>query len=70
MSYIKFVLSVRMSDAEGKITRTRISRIESDMADSNMLETNIIMHALSMVNKVEQESKGFPYAFPFIFKSR
>lgn len=70
MGYIKFVLGVRKTDAEGNTTRTVISRLESDMADTATLETNIIMHALSCRGKAETESKGFPYAFPFIFKSK
>ena len=47
MGYIKFVLSVRKTDDNGNTTRTVISRVESDMADTGMLETNLIMHALS-----------------------
>ena len=47
MGYIKFVLSVRKTDDKGNTTRTVISRVESDMADTGMLETNLIMHALS-----------------------
>ncbi|RHA57614.1 hypothetical protein [Bacteroides intestinalis] len=67
MGYIKFVLS-RTTDEQGNTTYARISRIESDMADTSMLETNLIMHALSAPGgKVEQESKGFPYAFSLIF---
>nr|DAD91223.1 MAG TPA: hypothetical protein [Siphoviridae sp. ctu3K14] len=47
MGYIKFVMSIRKRDEEGNTTRAVISRIESDMADTSMLETNLIMHALS-----------------------
>ncbi|RGN33875.1 hypothetical protein [Bacteroides oleiciplenus] len=47
MGYIKFVLSTRKTDADGNATTAVISRIESDMADTGMLETNLIMHALS-----------------------
>ena len=39
MGYIKFVLSVRKTDDKGNTTRTVISRVESDMADTGMLET-------------------------------
>lgn len=46
MGYIKFVLR-RTTDEQGNTTYARISRIESDMADTSMLETNLIMHALS-----------------------
>ena len=67
MAYIKFVLSLRRSDELGN-TRAVVSRIESDMADTDMLETNLIMHALAAKGgKVEQETKGFPYSFPLIF---
>ena len=45
MGYIKFVMSVRKSDEKGNTTRAVISRMESDMADTSMLETNLIMHA-------------------------
>lgn len=47
MGYIKFVLSTRKTDEVGNATRAVISRIESDMADNGMLETNLIMHSLS-----------------------
>lgn len=70
MGYIKFVLGVRKTDSEGNTSRAVISRFESDMADADLLETNIIMHALACKGKVETESKGFPYAFPLIFKSK
>lgn len=66
MGYIKFVMSVRKSDEKGSTTHAVISRMESDMADTSMLETNLIMHALPAPGgKVEQENKGFPYIFPF-----
>ena len=68
MAYIKFVLSLRRSDELGNTTRAVVSRIESDMAHTDMLETNLIMHALAAKGgKVEQETKGFPYSFPLIF---
>lgn len=68
MGYIKFVMSIRKSDEQGNTTRAVISRIESDMADTGMLETNLIMHALSAKGgKVETKVEGFPYAFPIIF---
>lgn len=67
MSYIKFVLSTRRTDDKGNATITVISRIESDMADTGMLETNLIMHALSAKGKVETKEEGFPYSFPLIF---
>ena len=68
MAYIKYVLSLRRSDELGNTTRAVVSRIESDMADTDMLETNLIMHALAAKGgKVEQETKGFPYSFPLIF---
>lgn len=47
MGYIKFRISTRKTDEVGNTTRAVISRIESDMADTGMLETNLIMHALS-----------------------
>lgn len=67
MAYIKFVMSLRRSDEKGNTTRAVISRIESDMADTSMLETNLLMHALSARGKVETKVEGFPYAFPIIF---
>lgn len=70
MGYIKFVLGVRKTDEGGNTTRAVISRFESDIADAATLETNIIMHALSCRGRVETEHKGFPYTFPFIFKSK
>lgn len=47
MGYLKFILTARSVDAAGNPTYANISRIESDMADTGMLETNLIMHALS-----------------------
>lgn len=47
MAYIKFIMTTRHTDTSGTPTRACISRIESDMADTGMLETNLIMHALS-----------------------
>lgn len=47
MSYIKLIMISRSVDTAGNPTHARISRIESDMADTGMLETNLIMHALS-----------------------
>lgn len=67
MGYIKFVMSVRKTDDKGYATRAIISRIESDMAGISMLETNLIMHALSAQGKVETKVEGFPYSFPIIF---
>lgn len=46
MGYIRFVLSKRVTGDDGGATNAVISRIESDMADTGMLETNLIMHAL------------------------
>lgn len=69
MGFIKFRIGVRKTDELGNATRVVISRVESDMADTTMLETNIIMNALSINGKVEKESQGFPYNFPLIFKS-
>lgn len=46
MGCIKFSLR-RTTDEHGNTMNARISRIESDMADTNMLELNLIMHALS-----------------------
>ena len=61
-------MSVRKTDKEGNTTRAVISRIESDMADINMLELNLIIHALSAPGgKVEMKEEGFPYTFPLIF---
>lgn len=34
MGYIKFILSTRKTNADGNATYARISRIESDMADT------------------------------------
>ena len=48
MGYIRFVLSKRVTGSDGGATNAVISRIESDMADTGMLETNLIMHALAV----------------------
>ena len=44
MGYIRFVLSKRVTGDDGGATN---AVIESDMADTGMLETNLIMHALA-----------------------
>lgn len=46
MSYIKFHIR-RSTDEAGNTTNARISRLESDMADTNTFELNLIMHAFS-----------------------
>lgn len=47
MGYIKFILSRRKSDDAGNTTHARISRLESDMANVDLYELNLILHALS-----------------------
>lgn len=47
MGYIKFVLSTRRIDDAGNAVQAVISRLDSDMADTSMLETSLIMHALA-----------------------
>lgn len=47
MGYIKFVLGTRRTDDAGNAVQAVISRIYSDMADTAMLETGLIMHALA-----------------------
>lgn len=54
MGFIKFRIGVRKTDELGNATRVVISRVESDMADTTMLETNIIMNALSLKGIVQQ----------------
>lgn len=63
MGYIKFVLKNRRTDDNGKATRTIISRLESDMNGVKTLDTNLIMHAMSIQGKVQQ-NKGFVYTLP------
>ena len=68
MAYIKFHITTRHTDEEGYPTRCTISHLESDMVGTDMYDTNIIMHALSVRGKVELDSeKGFPYIFPLTF---
>ncbi|NDV83640.1 hypothetical protein [Bacteroides sp. 51] len=52
MGYIKFILNTRFVD-DGRTTNAVISRIESDMADTNMLDTSLILHALSARGAIE-----------------
>lgn len=54
MGFIKFRIAVRKTDELGNATRVVLRRLESDMADVNMLETNIIMNALSLKGIVQQ----------------
>lgn len=67
MSYIKFKLSTREIDADGNTVKTSLSRIESDMADVNLYEINLILHALSAggAKPVEDKDRGFAYSFSF-----
>lgn len=48
MGYIRFVLSTRRIDDAGNAVQAVISRLDSDMADTAMLETGLIMHARRM----------------------
>lgn len=64
MGYIRFKLLLRRTDSEGLAQKCIITRMESDMPGAATLDTNIIMHALSLAGKVEQQTKGFPYTFP------
>lgn len=68
MGYIKFVLKERRS-TEGNTSYARISRIESDMADTGLYELNLILHALSAggAKPVEDKERGFAYSFSFAF---
>lgn len=56
MGYIKCKLYSRVSDEDGVTKYVRIGRLESDMADVNMYELPILMHALSIKDKVELTS--------------
>lgn len=47
MSYIKFRIKNRQTDDEGWLHHARIKRMESDMADVDTYELNLVMHALS-----------------------
>lgn len=53
MGYIKFALRERETDETGFAKRTVISRLESDMANTSTLETNLIWHALAIRGAVE-----------------
>lgn len=64
MGYIKFVLSVRKTDDKGNTTRTVISRVESDMADTDMLETNLIMHGAFARRKNRNKGGRLPVCLP------
>lgn len=46
MSHLKFHIR-RIADDAGNIINVSISRLESDMANVNNYELNLIMHALS-----------------------
>lgn len=56
MGYIKCKLYSRVSNKDGVTKYVRIGRLESDMADANMYELPILMHALSIKGKVELTS--------------
>lgn len=67
MGYIKFILSRREIDADDNTVKASLSRIESDMADVNLYEINLILHALSAggAKPVEDKDRGFAYSFSF-----
>ena len=66
MGYIKFVLNHRISDKDGKSVKTSISRIESDMAGVDQLDTNLIFHALAAKEgKKEQADSVFPFILDY-----
>lgn len=67
MAYIKFILNQRQVNNTGNTTHATISRIESDMADVNLYEINLILHALSAggAKPVEDKDRGFTYSFSF-----
>ena len=66
MGYIKFVVKHRVSDTDGKSVKATISRIESDMAGVDMLDTNIIFHALaSKGGKKEHADSVFPFILDY-----
>lgn len=78
MAYIKFHISTRHTDDKGYPMRCTIRRVASDMNDTEMLETNILMNALSVRGIVElspdnpvapePDNNGFPYTFPITFR--
>jgi hypothetical protein len=53
MGYIKCTINSRMTDEEGIPKVVRISRLESDMADTSLFELPILMHALAVKGLVE-----------------
>lgn len=62
MGYIKFVIKHRLSDKDGKSIKATISRIESDMAGVDQLDTNLIFHALAAKGgKKEHADSVFPF---------
>ena len=66
MGYIKFVVKHRLSDKDGKSIKATISRIESDMAGVDQLDTNLIFHALaSKGGKKEQADSVFPFILDY-----
>ena len=66
MGYIKFVIKHRLSDVDGKSVKATISRIESDMAGVNQLDTNLIFHALAAKGgKKEQADNVFPFILDY-----
>ena len=66
MGYIKFVVKHRVSDTDGTSVKATISRIESDMAGVDMLDTNIIFHALaSKGGKKEHADSVFPFILDY-----
>ncbi len=53
MGYIRCVVKSRRTDNDGNPQFVRIGNIASDMADTNMFELPILMHALATKGLVE-----------------
>ena len=57
MGYIKFILNRRETDDKGIPSNANISKLESDIADTSTLETNLLLHALSLKGRVYKETR-------------
>lgn len=66
MSYIKFKIRGDKVGTDGIRKYATIARVESDMANTNTYELNIILHALAIGGlKPTLITTQFPYTFPF-----
>lgn len=65
LKYIKFKIRKDTVGADGARSHATIARIDSNMADGNTYELNLILHALSLGDSEGMRETKLAYTFPF-----